>query len=32
MTLIRVWLALKILRISRKISFWMLPEAKETNR
>lgn len=28
MTLIRVWLALLILKASRKVSFWMLPEAK----
>ncbi len=28
MTLIRVWLALKILKVSRYVSFWILPEAK----
>ena len=28
MMLIRLWLALLILKVSRKISFWMLPEAK----
>lgn len=28
MTLIRVWLALKILRIGRKVSFWFFPEGK----
>lgn len=27
--LIRLWLALKILKVSRKISFWILPEARE---
>lgn len=28
MTLIRIWLALQILRIGRKVSFWILPEGK----
>lgn len=28
MILIRVWLALKILRIGRNVSFWLLPEAE----
>lgn len=29
MTLIRVWLALQILRIGRKVSYWLLPEARD---
>lgn len=29
MTLIRVWLALKILKVSRKVSYWLLPEASD---
>lgn len=29
MTLIRVWLALQILRVGRKVSFWLLPEASD---
>lgn len=29
MTLIRVWLALQILRIGRKVSFWLLPEVSD---
>ncbi len=28
MMLIRLWLALAILRVSRKFSIWLLPEAK----
>ncbi len=28
MRLIRLWLAIAILRVSRKFSFWLLPEAK----
>lgn len=28
MKLIRLWIALNILRIGRKVSFWVLPEAK----
>lgn len=27
MKLIRIWLALQVLRVSGKFSFWMLPEA-----
>lgn len=26
MTLIRVWLALQIIKVGRKVSFWLLPE------
>lgn len=27
--LIRLWVALGILRVSRKVSYWILPEARE---